>query len=245
MTVIFCLFALLASFLVSGVHDALAFQKPSFRALRDFRQMEKLSTSPSDDGLLDLENRVRALAQERLDLKRVSEALEVKPRIDEYSPSSTLSSRWQIALSSAIVSSAVVFATTQSKAASGSVFVAIFFMANRDPIEEEGAVGASARLLGRFAIKSVEVAKPKLKAVARAAITNEEEIYALRQEINSLRDENRNLRLWKARILAVDERLADYTLDELKGIARENAIPVGGSKRALMMRLFEAELIEQ
>ena len=44
--------------------------------------------------------------------------------------------------------------------------------------------------------------------------------------------------------MVIDERISDYTLDELKEIARKNRLPVGGTKAILMMRLAEAEAID-
>ena len=111
-------------------------------------------------------------------------------------------------------------------------------------MEEEGAAGAGARLVGRFAINSVEVSKPKIKAVARAAMRNEEDIARLQQQISELKEENTQLRIWKERRMVIDERISDYTLDELKEIARKNRLPVGGTKAILMMRLAEAEAID-
>lgn len=238
-------FSAMTILMLVATNEAFCFHVPVIKNTRAIRQVDcKILSSPNDDhGLLDLERKVKATAQARLDLKRVSESLELR-RPNAENASSTIASRWQIALAAAAVASAVVFVSVQSNFVSGAVFLAIFSVANRDPLEEEGVAGSSARLLGRFAINSVEVAKPKLKAVARAAITSEEEIFALREEIASLRDENETLRKWKARILAIDERGSEYNMEELKGIARKNAISIGGSKRVLMMRLLEAELIE-
>jgi hypothetical protein len=245
MTVVYFHFFVLTMLLIKGTNDVFGFQNAVFKNVRVLRRLDgKGLASPNDDEILGLETQVKASTQARLDLKRVSEALELEPSNKNEYTSSTIASRWQIALSSAVVASVTIFIVLQSNIIAGAAFIGVFFVANQDPMEEEGAAGASARLLGRFAMNSVEVAKPRLKAVARAAITNEEEIYALRHEISYLRDENERLRIWKERRMAVDERSSEYTLDELKAIARENAIPVGGTKRVLMMRLLEAQAIE-
>ena len=53
-------------------------------------------------------------------------------------------------------------------------FVVVFFWANSDPLDEEdeNVAGPIARLLGRQSIAAIETTKPKLKAVAKAAITD-------------------------------------------------------------------------
>jgi len=50
--------------------------------------------------------------------------------------------------------------------------------------------------------------------------------------------------LWVQRRKAVDESLSKFTLEELKGLAREKGIMVGGTKSQLLMRLLEEKAID-
>lgn len=96
----------------------------------------------------------------------------------------------------------------------------------------------------------MEAAKPKAKALARAALTGDEEILTLREQLDDLERRNRSLEnknaalsLWKKRRVWVDDRLASFNLQELKEQARENKLQVGGTKAQLLMRLVEAKVI--
>jgi hypothetical protein len=199
-----------------------------------------------DTDILDLEEEVKASAQVQLDLKRVSEALDFDPsNLNPPNSPSITASRFQIALAAASVTAAAVFVTIQSFAIAGISFAGIFIVAAKDPMEEDGAIGPGARLLGRAAINSFETtAKPKLKAVARAAITSEKEISNLQKEIHDLKEANAKLQQWKEQRIAVDQNQSKYTLDELKSIAKDHNLPVGGTKPILMMRLLENEVLE-
>jgi hypothetical protein len=157
----------------------------------------------------------------------------------------TMASPWKVSLASAsAVTAFVVLATNASLLIAGIVFVAVFFIANGDPLEEddENVTGSMARFVGRYTIQSVESSKPKLKAIARAAISDQEEIGLLKGTIRQLQTENKNLKLWKQRRMIVDQSLSFYTLEELKDMARRNKLPVGGTKSQLMMRLLENDV---
>ncbi|OEU16834.1 hypothetical protein FRACYDRAFT_239427 [Fragilariopsis cylindrus CCMP1102] len=117
-----------------------------------------------------------------------------------------------------------------------------------DPLEEEGAAGALARLLGRVTIQSVETSKPKLKAIARAAISTgnddrKEVINLLQQRIEVLEDENTKLKQWKEQRTAADSLLSQYGVEELKAMARQNNLPVGGTKIQLLMLLLKNQIL--
>lgn len=235
------------SFLLIYCSRVLGFQNQAFIGSKRSQASLELAASPSkeDNELSMLERQVKGSVQAQMDLKRVSEALDLTPsNIESSDSTANIAPRWQIALASAIFCSVSTEILLQSTIFSIAIFVATFFLAIRDPMEEEGAAGAGARLVGRFAINSVEVSKPKIKAVARAAMTNEEDIARLQQQISELKEENTQLRIWKERRMVIDERISDYTLDELKEIARKNRLPVGGTKAILMMRLAEAEAID-
>jgi hypothetical protein len=220
----------------------------------------------------ELEKEVYATTRVKLDLKRVVEGAALFDDIDgdgnnpsllsagALLPSRTgvdripaddpkrvalLASPWQIALASASAVSAFVLASTSANLSiAGVVFLAVFVIANGDPLEEEGAAGALARLLGRMTIQSVESSKPKLKAIARAAITSEEDILLLRQRNQALEEENAKLVLWKEQRIAVEESLSKYSMDELKELARTKKIPLAGTKSQLLMRLVESQVID-
>jgi pyruvate-formate lyase len=85
----------------------------------------------------------------------------------------------------------------------------------------------------------VETSSPKIRAVARAAITNQEEITQLQSQVRVLEQQNAELIRWKERRLAVEDNLGHYTLAELKEMARKNNIAVGGKKQELMLRLLD------
>lgn len=230
------------------------------------------NSAGASDVIDEMEREVYASARAKLDLKRVVESTSMYGSSSERSssPASSLSpaasspsgggdslpsrtsphraallaSPWQVSLASATAVSAFVLATAGANVPiAAAVFVAVFFIANGDPLEEEGAAGATARLVGRLTIQSVESSKPKLKALARAAITDEEEIDLLRQQIRALEEENAKLALWREQRIAVDESLPKYTMDELKELARQKKLPVGGTKSQLLMRLVENEAI--
>ena len=223
----------------------LGFQHHSLHGLRRIKPTVVHRFAARENELSRMEQEVKGSVQAQMDLKRVAEALDSDQLDTQNSTNSAnLASRWQIALASAIFCSVVSLSLLNNSITTGIVFIGTFILAARDPLEEEGAAGAGARLLGRFAINSVEVSKPKIKAVARAAMTNEEDISRLKQQVSELQEENATLRLWKERRIKIDEKMSDYTLDELKAIARENRLAVGGTKAILMMRLLEANAIK-
>jgi hypothetical protein len=123
-------------------------------------------------------------------------------------------------------------------------FVGTFWIAYQDPLEEDGMAGALARVLGRWTIQSVDKTTSKIRAVARAAFTSQEEIIQLQSQVQRLEQQNAELALWKQRNLAVDDNLGNYTLEELKEKARQNNLAVGGNKHQVMMRLLEADALQ-
>jgi hypothetical protein len=44
--------------------------------------------------------------------------------------------------------------------------------------------------------------------------------------------------------MRVDEALPNYSLDQLKDLARDNGISVGGAKSQLLLRLVEAGVVD-
>lgn len=201
----------------------------------------------------ELEQEVFATTRAQIDVQRVKKTITEQaaptPRGADPQKIAIMAAQWKIALAAAsFVSTFFLIATHSSLPVTGVVFLAVFFVANQDPLEEEGAAGALARLLGRFTIQSVETTKPKLKAMARAAISTETDdrdqiLTLLQQRIEVLEQENTELKNWKAQRLAADALLSQYGLEELKGMARMNQLPVGGTKIQLLMRLLENRVL--
>ena len=210
-----------------------------------------------------LEKEILSSVQERLDMKSVTEALQ-EPESDNSRGSrmyyydvrnprrdgrqsvqpTTPTPQWKIAIASASAASALAFVVSSSNLFVAAVmWVAVFIAANGDPLDEENAAGALARVFGRSTLRAVEASQPKLRALARAVITEQEEIIDLQHRIQRLEKENAELRLWKHRRLQVDEKLPEYTLEELKELARKNELSVGGTKAQLLVRVMEADVI--
>jgi hypothetical protein len=220
--------------------------KIGFREYTSWNHLNRMARADNSDWDINaLEKEVVASTQAKLDLKRVTDALgvNVSPNTDPEK-TAMLEAPWRTALAAAFAASTISLLATNNPTASTVAFIGVFFLANRDPMDEEGAFGAFARLLGRVTIKSVESSKPKLRAMARAAITSEEEILRLQQRVNELEEEKASLLLWKQRRLAVDESMSEFPLDELKEKARQNKLPVGGTKSKLLMRLVEENIIK-
>lgn len=200
----------------------------------------------------ELEQEVFASTRAQMDVQKVKNTIkEQAPPSNNENPQRTaiMAAQWKISLAAAsFVSTFFIIATHSSLPLTGIVFVAVFFVANQDPLEEDGAAGALARLLGRFTIESVETTKPKLKAMARAAISTEDDdreqiISLLQQRIEVLENENNELKKWKEQRTAADTLLSQYALDDLKAMARQNNLPVGGTKIQLLMRLLENRVL--
>ncbi len=116
------------------------------------------------------------------------------------------------------------------------------FMASRDPLNEteNNISGPLFRIIGRGTLQSIEKSKPKVKAVARAVISTEDEYAQLKQRMVELERENEELKLWIERRKFIDENGQFYSLDTLKNMARTRGIQIGGTKAQVMMRLIEA-----
>jgi hypothetical protein len=200
-----------------------------------------------DLDLLSLENEVMASTRAKMDLQRVTKAFtETDATSTTTGPAkeALLASAWRVSLASAIFTSCLTLFLSTSLLFAAVAFVATFWIAYQDPLEEEGVAGALARVLGRWTIQSVETTTPKIRAVARAAITSQEEITQLQSRVQVLEQQHAELVLWKERRLAVDRNLDKKTVEELKEMARQNNLAVGGKKHELMMRLLEAQVLQ-
>ncbi|VEU41421.1 unnamed protein product [Pseudo-nitzschia multistriata] len=199
----------------------------------------------------ELEEEVLASTRAKMDFQKVKMTITEQPPPLSNEPQRTaiMAAQWKISLAAAsFVSTFVTIATHSNFLITSVVFVSVFLVANQDPLEEEGAAGALARLLGRLTIQSVETTKPKLRAMAKAAITSEEEsqeqvIRLLQQRIEVLENENADLKQWKKQRNSADTLLSQYALEELKAMARANNLPVGGTKIQLLMRLLENRVL--
>jgi len=205
--------------------------------------------------IVSIEKEVIASTQARLDMKRVTDTLlegdysntpKLPPEGEQDNAKTTPAppSPWAIALAAAIASSFAVNMILHSWFISAAVFVFAFLAASGDPLDEEGIAGSLARIVGRTTLKSIDTATPKIRAVARAAVKGDEDLASLMSRVSELERENAELRLWVQRRKAVDESLSKFTLEELKGLAREKGIMVGGTKSQLLMRLLEEKAID-
>jgi hypothetical protein len=257
-----------AVFLILLTFEATAFVVPSRRRLahteccilvnqkqqRQYQQQRQqtlllllLFQSPKDLDieLREMEREVVGSTKAKLDLKRLSNAIESELE-STGNPDLVANDAapWQLATAAAITASvATFFITNNNSFLSTVVFIGAFFAALGDPIEEEGLAGSLARLLGRQTIESVERSKPKIRAVVRA-IADEETIVALEEEVKELREENARLQLWKKRRTAIDEVMPYFSLEELKDMARRHKLPVSGTKTQLVSRLVENNVID-
>lgn len=155
-----------------------------------------------------------------------------------------LASPWKVARAAAATASIMVAMVTHGdKVLTVLTFAMVFVAANVDPVVDDSVAGPFARLLGRATIQSVETSKPKLRAVARAALTDpvaqEEYVAGLERRIQQLEAENAQLSRWKDFRTWVDDSQSKFALDDLKELARQNGLTVGGTKPQLMMRLLE------
>lgn len=221
--------------------------------------IDKNSSSNNDIDMTTIEKQVVASAQEQLDIQRIKGIFQTSQskasREKDVLTSKHPPSQWNIALASATVLSIASLVILQIQApinfyTSIVVFITTFLVANRDPIQEEDlddVTGPITRTVGRVTLDSIEKSKPTIQAVAKAVINGdsaENEIRLLRQRIEALEQDNKDLRLIIERRNAIDERSKFYNMDRLKDLARANNIVVGGTKAQLMMRLIEANVLD-
>lgn len=194
----------------------------------------------SDAEVLAIEKEIRESTKARLDLQRVEKLLEDDLEVEEKA----IAPDWQVSLAAGSVAGLLTVGTTENWALAMFALVSVYLIANGDPLEEQTPVGATARVVGRATLHSLHALQPKIKAVARVALRGDDKIALLTDRIEQLEAENEKLRLWQKRRNAVDNSLSKYTLTQLKKMARENDLAVGGSKTTLLMRLAEADVLE-
>lgn len=182
------------------------------------------------------EAEIQASSKEKLDLQRVQQWLAEDSPADVY-----YDNGWKVALASGVVCGLGCEWITESTMLSLAAFGAAFWVALRDPLEEEDSLaGPLARIIGRSALQSYQKSQPKLKAVARAAVQGEEAWTKLQEELAELRKENQQLRSYVERREWIDEHQSNFNLEELKVLAQRSHIPYSGvTKTQLMMRLLQ------
>jgi len=153
----------------------------------------------SSEEISNMEKVVLASTQERLDMKRVAELLleresNYSEQWDNIETTSVPPSTGSIALAAAIVTALATDLFSHSWSISFIIFVLAFVIASGDPLDEEGIAGSIARIVGRTTLKSIDVAKPKIRAVARAAVIGEAELASLMTNLGALEQENYDLR---------------------------------------------------
>lgn len=205
----------------------------------------------SNEELTLLEKQVVASTKSRIDMDRVLKALDGGNGIDnnmsgrrndlmyehEDLSRSPPTGQWQVAGAAAIVSGALSFVAFGGNYIFSAGICCFVFVAAT--LDDDSLSGALARILGRSAIQSVQASQPKIKALARAVVTGEEEIMELRAHVRKLEDENASLMQWKERRIMVDETLPRYTVVQLKEMAKQNGLSDGGTKTDLLFRLVE------
>lgn len=215
-------------------------ERQSLLKMRFFGFSEDEQSKITKDEMVLLEKQVQASAQAQIDRTNAKKAI-----LDPYPQQQALvPPPWAAAVAASVASGSVAFFTLQSLPLAVIAALGVAFVASRNPLEEKDNLGAVARTVGRYTIASVEAATPKAKAMARAALTGEEELVQLKQRLQYLEEENVQLKLWKKRRVWVDRELSSYNLQDLKQQARESGIQVGGTKSQLLMRLVEANVID-
>ena len=206
-------------------------------------------TSTTDAEMEILERQVLESARATVDVNRVLKALETdvgpSQRIDgmyENERTVPATSHLQIAIAASLVTGVGSFLVLHSLYVSLIVAGFCFLAAFLD--QDDTLAGALARILGRTTLQSVQASQPRVKALARAVVTGEEEIGLLQRRIQALMAENEKLRQWKEQRIQLDEALSKFKVEELRSIAREKGLVAKGTKADLLVRLVESGAID-
>ena len=217
------------------------------------------STSSTRDEFLQWEAEIQESSLRGVDLLRIQEWLESDDNSNSKDGKSNLDlitqrdNGWKVALASGTVVGLACDYVTHSITLSVLTFGAVVWVALKDPIDDgDGLVGPLARILGRTTLDSYQKVKPKLKALARAAIQNEDVIVKLSSQVKELQRENQALRLYQQRREWIDANQSKYNLEDLKILAQrtqqqqQQTYPTSRpqaystlSKQQLMMLLVE------
>ena len=194
-----------------------------------------------------IEERVKFSAQSQVDVDRI---LKLFDDTSDYATAAnsdllydqedlTVFSNLQIAVAASVTTALLSFFLWHSAKLTSIVCVAVFVAANTETVS-----GALARILGRTTLQVSQSYTPKLKALARAVVTGEEEIQMLRLQIRQLQAENDELKLYKQQRERVDQYLNRFSVSELGDLARSNGLPVSGTKNELLLRLIQYGVLE-
>lgn len=212
----------------------------------------QLSSSREEDEINAIEKQVIASAKARMDVGRLLKVLDREPMDDDISRSNALAkpddlmsatSPWKIALAASSISSIVSYFVFSNFMVTIFVFTITFIIALDPMNSDDNIIGSLARIVGRTTLKSVNDVQPKIKALARAVVTEEEEITMLTTKIRQLEEEVASLRYWKETREKVDSLSSEFTLKYVKELAKENNIPTSGTKNDIIRRLVEEQLI--
>jgi hypothetical protein len=206
-------------------------------------QLQRRPSSSLEEEMAQLEQQVLASAREKMDYNQITRALFTDD--DDASIANIQRPTWQIALTAATVFSVASLWLFGNVFVTMFVFGSIFVVANADPLhaDDDNLWGALARLLGRATLQSYTDSKPRMKALARAVVTGQDQVRKLQQDLEAVLTEIEELRTWKQRRLWVEDHMADFTVDDLKDRARNHGLAVGGTKIQLLQRLVDANVI--
>ena len=210
--------------------------------------LRKQDFDSSDMSIAQIEQDVIASANAKVDMARVKNAIYNDLNNQDNQPPP---SQWRVALASGSMIGLFSFVLFHQPIVSAGFFLISAYIASKDPqYENDGLMagdeisGPITRIVGRATIQSIERSKPKVKAVARAAIFGEDEIGYLRQRVEELEIENEEMNDWIERRRYIDDNAKHYSLDTLRDIARQYDISVDGNKLQLMMRLMDADILK-
>ena len=202
-------------------------------------QKKRKGVSKGDDDIELMERQVIASVNAKLDAQRVQDALlsvedesNYKRELDD--PPSPLS----VATAAGTVAFAAMYSLlpNPSLLLSSLGFIAVFAVAmiRYEDADDTNLAGPMARIVGRATISTIKKSQPKVKAVARAVASKEDEFERLVKE-------NAELKEWKRRRMAVDDVFGNYTMQQLKDLARENKVQGFSTmnKSTLMMKLID------
>jgi hypothetical protein len=160
---------------------------------RDIQMLEEIDS---------IEKQVIASAKAKVDVERILKILDRdytyirKNELAVPDDLPTTSSPFRVSLAAASIVSLMSYVGTSNSLVTVVVFVVVFIAA-LDPINSDNLAGTLARILGRSTLKSVADVQPKFIALARAVVTEEEEIILLTEKIRELENEVSELRSWK------------------------------------------------
>lgn len=211
-----------------------------------------------------LEKQIIAKTQAELDVKRVKDAvlgfgdtgenskdstttaIQVSQvtSLDELDPTKAPPSPLTIAIAAGSVVGLTSLAALHAPILSLGAFAATTYVAQRDPIKDEDLAegdltGPITRIIGRTALESAEKVKPTMQSMVRSSAV-QKQLDELKLKYKELEMENEELRMKLHARDAIDKYAKSFTMVQLKDIAKESDMKVGGTKTELMLRLVES-----